>query len=121
MVLSHAIVGGAIEVHRHLGSGLLESVYESALCRELSLQGIKVERQVHVPLEYKGLPLQHGVRLDLLVGRMVVVEVKAVDRLLPIHRAQILTYLKLTRHTVGLLINFNVELLRTGVRRILNG
>jgi GxxExxY protein len=121
MMLSPTIVGAAIEVHKHLGSGLLESVYEAALNRELSLRGIKVERQVHVPLMYKSLPLDLSVRLDLLVERMVVVEVKSVDRLLPIHRAQVLTYLKLTCHSVGLLINFNVELLRAGVRRILNG
>lgn len=121
MVLSHGIVGAAIEVHRHLGCGLLESVYEAALCRELSLRGITAERQVHVPLEYKGLPLDLSVRLDLLVQRLVVVEVKSVDRLLPIHRAQVLTYLKLTCRPLGLLINFNVELLRTGVRRLLNG
>jgi GxxExxY protein len=121
MVLSHAIVGAAIEVHKQLGSGLLESVYESALSRELSLRGLRAERQIHIPLEYKGVPLRPGARLDLLVERMVVVEVKAVERLLPIHRAQVLTYLKLTGHTVGLLINFNVELLRTGLKRILNG
>jgi GxxExxY protein len=121
MMLSHTIVGAAIEVHKHLGSGLLESVYEVALCRELSLRGISAERQVRVPLEYKSVALDLSVRLDLLVERMVVVEVKSVDRLLPIHRAQVLTYLRLTGHPLGLLINFNVELLRTGVRRLLNG
>jgi GxxExxY protein len=121
MVLSHAIVGAAIEVHKHLGPGLLESVYEAALSRELGLPGPRTDRQVLVPLRYKGLPLELNARLDLLVERMVVVEVKAVDRLLPIHRAQLLTYLRLTCHSVGLLINFNVGLLRSGIRRVLNG
>ena len=121
MVLSHSIVGAAIEVHRHLGSGLLESVYEAALCRELDLRGLKAERQVRIPLEYKSVPLDLSVRLDLLVERLAVVEVKSVDRLLPIHRAQVLTYLKLTSYPLGLLINFNVELLRSGIRRLLNG
>ena len=93
MVLSHSIVGAAIEVHRHLGSGLLESVYEAALCRELALRGLKAERQVRIPLEYKSVPLDLSVRLDLLVERLAVVEVKSADRLLPIHRAQVLTYL----------------------------
>ena len=121
MVLSHAVIGAAIEVHKHLGSGLLESVYEAALCQELTLRGISFERQARIPLDYKGLPLGLNARLDLLVERLIVVEVKSVERLLPIHRAQVLTYLKLTHHTLGLLINFNVELLRTGVRRLLNG
>jgi GxxExxY protein len=121
MVLSHAVVGAAIEVHRHLGAGLLESVYEAALYRELGLRQVSAKRQVHVPLAYKGLPLNLSVRLDLLVENVLVVEVKSVDRLLPIHRAQVLTYLRLTSHPVGLLINFNVDLLRSGVRRLLNG
>ena len=121
MGVSHAVVGAAIEVHRHLGAGLLESIYEAALHRELSLRGLTVDRQVRVPLEYKGSPLGLSARLDLLVQRLVVVEVKSVDRLLPVHRAQLLTYLRLTSHTVGLLINFNVELLRSGVKRLLNG
>jgi GxxExxY protein len=121
MVLSHAVVGAAIEVHRYLGPELLESVYEAALYRELGMRGIAAERQVHVPLEYKGLPLGVNVRLDLLVDRVLVVEVKSVDRPLPIHRAQVLTYHKLTARPVGLLVNFNVDLLRNGVRRLLNG
>lgn len=121
MVLSHAIVGAAIEVHRHLGAGLLESIYEAALCQELCLRGLAVERQVGLPIEYKGAPLKVKARLDLIVQRLVVVEVKAVERLLPIHRAQLLTYLRLTNHMVGLLLNFNVEVLRSGVKRVLNG
>jgi GxxExxY protein len=119
--LTHAAIGAAIEVHRHLGPGLLESVYESALCRELWLSGLEVERQVNLPIDYKGTRLPSGLRLDLLVNRRLVIEVKAVDRLDPIHRAQLLTYLKLTQHRLGLLINFNVQVLRSGIRRIING
>jgi len=100
---------------------LLESVYEVALHRELRLRGLFVERQVRVPLLYKGMPLDLSARLDLVVQRLVVVEVKSVEHLLKIHRAQLLAYLKLTNHMVGLLINFNVELLRSGVKRLLNG
>jgi GxxExxY protein len=121
MGVSHAVVGAAIEVHKLLGPGLLESIYEAALDQELRLQGLWVDRQVSVPLLYKGCPLELRARLDLIVEKLVVVEVKAVARLLPIHRSQLLTYLRLTNHTVGLLINFNVELLRHGVRRVLNG
>ena len=99
----------------------MESVYEAALYRELCLRGVGAQRQVHVPLAYKGQPLNLRVRLDLLVENVLIVEVKSVDRLMPIHRAQVLTYLRLTSHPVGLLINFNVDLLRSGVRRLLNG
>jgi GxxExxY protein len=119
--VSQAVIGSAIEVHRCLGAGLLESVYETALCRELWLRGLRVERQVPVRVVYKGVELESQVRLDLLVNSVVVVEVKSVDRLAPIHRAQLLTYLRLTNHAVGLLLNFNVELLKHGVRRVLNG
>jgi GxxExxY protein len=119
--LTRAVIGAAIEVHRNLGAGLLESIYEAALIRELGLRGLTAQRQVKVPIEYKGMSLGTGVRLDLLVSGRLVVEVKAVDRLAGIHRAQMLTYLKLTGFRLGLLINFNVELLRSGVRRIING
>jgi GxxExxY protein len=119
--LTRAAIGAAIEVHRNLGAGLLESIYEAALFRELGLRGLTAQRQVKVPIEYKGMSLGTGVRLDLLVSGRLVVEVKAVDRLAGIHRAQMLTYLKLTGFRLGLLINFNVELLRSGVRRIING
>jgi GxxExxY protein len=119
--LSYTVVGAAIEVHRCLGPGLLESVYELALCRELWLKRVAVERQVPIPVEYKGARLNVAVRLDLIVEGSVAVEVKSVDALAAIHRAQLLTYLKLTRLPVGLIINFNVELLRSGVKRILNG
>ena len=121
LVVSHEVIGAAIEVHRHLGPGLLESVYEAALCRELWLRRVAFEQQVPVRIEYKGLGLRTAVRLDLLVEKSVVVEVKAVEQLLPIHRSQLLTYLKVTGHQVGLLINFNVHLLRSGMRRLLVG
>jgi GxxExxY protein len=121
LVVSQAVLGGAIEVHRRLGPGLLESVYESALCRELWLRGLRVERQVPIAVSFKGVELGTGVRVDLLLERLVVVEVKACERLTDIHRSQLLTYLKLSGHKVGLLINFNVQLLRQGMRRVLNG
>jgi GxxExxY protein len=121
LVVSQAVIGAAIEVHRQLGPGLLESVYEVALCRELWLRGLKVERQVPVRLTYKGAELESQIRIDLLVESCIVVEVKSTDGLAPIHRAQLLTYLKLTGHPVGLLLNFNVQLLKHGMRRILNG
>jgi GxxExxY protein len=121
LVVPHAVIGAAIEVHRELGPGLLESIYEEALVWELCQRRIRVDRQVPVPLDYKGRPLDGHIRLDLLVDSALVVEVKAVDRLNPIHRAQLLTYLRLTSYPVGLLINFNVELLKHGMRRLLNG
>ena len=119
--ITSAIIGGAIEVHRILGPGLLESAYEECLCRELSLRGIPFERQRPLPVEFKGVQLECGYRLDLLVVDAVVVELKAVETLLPIHEAQLLTYLKLGGWNVGLLINFNVPLLKQGIkRRVLN-
>ena len=121
LVLSHAIIGSAIEVHRLMGPGLLESVYEVALCKELWLRGISVERQVSVPVSYKGESLNCEVKLDLLVEKSVVVEVKAVDKLISVHTAQLLTYLRLQDLWLGLLINFNVNSLREGLRRVLNG
>lgn len=119
--VSHHVVGAAIEVHRHLGPGLLESLYQEALYAELQFRGVAVRREVPLPLRYKGIRLGASLRLDLVVESSVIVEVKSVDSLAPIHRSQLLTYLKLTSHPVGLLINFNVELLRHGMRRILNG
>ncbi len=121
LALSHEIIGSAIEVHRLIGPGLLESVYEVALCKELWLRGIYVERQVSVPVSYKGESLNCHVKLDLLVERSVVVEVKAVDKLVSLHTAQLLTYLRLQKLWLGLLINFNVNSLRDGLRRVLNG
>jgi GxxExxY protein len=118
---THDIVGAAIEVHRRLGPGLLESAYETCLCRELSLKGIRFQSQVPLPVEYLGLQLECGYRLDIVVGRFLIIEVKAIRKVLPIHRAQVLTYLKLTNFHLGLLINFNVEVLRSGLYRIING
>ena len=115
--ITQAIIGAAIEVHRALGPGLLESAYEECLCRELSLRQIPFERQRSLPMNYKGLRLDCGYRIDLLVADMVVVEIKAVESLLPIHEAQLLTYLRLGGWTVGLLINFNVPVLKQGIRR----
>ena len=114
------IIGAAIEVHCSLGPGLLESAYEECLCHELHLRGLSFERQVSLPVFYKGLQLDCGYQIDLIVVREVVVELKAVERLLPVHEAQLLTYLKISGKHVGLLINFNVPLLTRGiVRRIL--
>ncbi len=114
------IIGAAIEVHRHLGPGLLESAYEQCLCHELHLRGLRFRCQVDFPLSYKGLKLDCGYRIDLIVGDEVVVELKAVEKVLPVHEAQLLTYMKLASKPVGLLINFNVPLLTQGiVRRVL--
>ena len=121
LALSHEVLGAAIEVHRVIGPGLLESIYEVALCKELWLRGLAVERQIKVPVKYKGQSLNCHVKLDLLVERSIIVEVKTVERVMPIHRAQLLTYLRLQNLWLGLLINFNVEVLRDGVRRVLNG
>lgn len=115
--LTEAIIGAAIEVHRHLGPGLLESTYEQALCVELELRGLALERQKCLPIEYKG-HLLGEYRLDLLVAGAVVVEVKSVDRLDPIFDAQVLTYLRATGCRRGLLVNFNTRLMRDGIRRL---
>ena len=114
------ILGAALEVHRYLGPGLLESAYEECLCHELRLRGLSFQRQVELPVEYKGLKLDCGYKIDLLVQDEVILELKAVEKLLPIHQAQLLTYLKLAQKGVGLLINFNVPLLTQGIiRRVL--
>ena len=118
--ITEAIIGAAIEVHRHLGPGMLESVYEAALAYELAERGIAVERQKPVPLVYKGLQFEEGYRLDLLVGGAVIVELKCVDAILPIHEAQLISYLKLTGLKVGLLINFKVPVLKQGIKRLSN-
>ena len=118
--LTQEIIGSAIEVHKALGPGLLESAYEECLCHELTLRSIPFERQVSLPIEYKGVKLDCGYRLDLLVAKVVVVELKAVERIEAIHEAQLLTYLKLGGWTVGLLINFNVPILKNGIKRIVN-
>lgn len=118
--LTEKIIGAAIEVHRHLGPGLLESVYEAALAYELAQSGLKVERQKPVPVSYKGLQFEEGYRLDLLVADEVIVELKCVDSILPVHEAQALSYLKLTGFKVALLINFKVPVLKQGIQRISN-
>ncbi len=118
--LTEKIIGAAIEVHRTLGPGLMESAYAECLCRELLLQGIPFEREKALPVAYKGVKLDCGYRLDLLVAGSVVVELKAVEELLPIHEAQLLTYLRLGGWKVGLLINFNVPVLTKGVKRMVN-
>lgn len=116
--LSRLIIGAAIEVHRQLGPGLLESAYEECLAYEFSLRDIPFERQKPVPVVYKDIQLDCGFRLDFLVGGLVVVELKAVSELAPIHQAQMLTYLKLTGCKLGLLLNFNVLRLRDGIKRV---
>jgi GxxExxY protein len=115
--LTEIVIGCAIEVHRALGPGLLESAYEIWLCRELSLRRIAFERQVAIPVDYKGVKLDCGSRADLVVDGKILVEIKAVDQLAPIHEAQVLSYLKLSGLKVGLLINFNERVLTHGVRR----
>lgn len=119
--ITEQIIGAAIEVHRELGPGLLESAYEACLVYELAQRGLKVERQKALPVRYKDVNLDAGYRLDLLVEDCVIVELKAVAELAPIHDAIMLTYLKLSGITLGLLINFNVRLLKDGVRRLVLG
>jgi GxxExxY protein len=118
--ISRRLIGAAIEVHRNIGPGLLESAYEECLCHELALRDIQFERQVALPVEYKGVRLNCGYRLDILVDGLIVVELKAVDKLEPIHEAQLLTYLRLYQRWLGLLINFNVPTLHHGIKRIVN-
>ena len=116
-----AVIGAAIEVHRHLGPGLLESAYELALTHELRLRGVPVLRQVTLPVTYKGVELDEAYRIDLVVCDLVLVEVKAVEALTMVHQAQLLTYLRLSGRRLGLLLNFHVDLMRNGVKRIALG
>jgi GxxExxY protein len=119
--ITHEVIAAAMEVHRSLGPGLLESAYQACLCRELTVRGIPFQRERTLPLEYKGIRLECGYRLDLLVAGEVVVEVKSMDAIAPIHDAQLLTYLRLGGWKVGLLINFNVPVLKDGIhRRVMN-
>jgi GxxExxY protein len=118
--LTHEIIGAAIEVHRMLGPGLLESAYEECLARELAIRGLPFERQKPVPVTYKDVKLECGYRIDLLVDGTVVVELKAVDALAPIHDAIVLTYLRLSGCRIGLLINFHAVVLKDGIRRLVN-
>lgn len=117
---SKIVIGAAIEVHRELGPGLLESTYEACLAYELVERGLKVERQRMLPVTYHGVRLDCGYRIDLLVDDVVIVELKVVERLEPIHEAQLLSYLKLSGVSIGLLLNFNVTELRHGIRRLVN-
>ena len=117
---SERVIGACIEVHRHLGPGLLESAYERCLAFELTNLGLEFERQRPVPVVYKGLALDQGYRLDFLVDNQVIVELKAVEQPLPVHEAQVLTYLKLTGLPTALLINFGAETIRRGLRRLTN-
>ncbi len=119
--LTHEVIGAAIEVHRKLGPGLLESAYRKCLCRELLLRGVGFEYEYPLPLEYKGIRLDCGYRPDIVVAGLVVVEVKSVQALAPIHDAQLLTYLRLGGWRLGLLINFNVEVLKDGIHRRILG
>ncbi len=119
--LSGRVIGAAIEVHRHVGPGLLESAYVECLGWELEQSGFSVQRQVVVPLRYKSLTLPQAYRLDLLVDDRLIVEVKTVDKLMSIHEAQLLTYLRLLDMRLGLLMNFNVDVMRNGIKRLANG
>ena len=115
--LSNVVIGAAIDVHKALGPGLLESAYEACLCHELGSRGVKYQRQVSLPIDYKDVQLDCGYRLDILVEDKIVLELKSVERLLPIHDAQLLTYLKLGNWQLGILFNFNVPLLKLGIKR----
>ncbi len=115
--LTHEIIGAAIEVHRLLGPGLLESAYEECLCHELTLRKLGVQRQVPVPVVYKEVKLECGYRLDLVVERKVILELKSIEAFSPVHEAITLTYLRLSGYRIGLLINFNVTILKDGIRR----
>jgi GxxExxY protein len=119
--LSNEIIGAAIEVHRHLGPGLLESAYETCLCRELSLRNIAFDHQKPIPIEYKGIRVDNAFRVDLLVGGLVIVELKSIAKFDVIHDAQLLTYLRLSNLWLGLLLNFNVPVLKNGIKRVVLG
>ncbi len=119
--LAKQVVDAAIEVHRHLGPGLLESTYEMALCHELALRGIRFERQVPMGVRYKDVILDCSYRADLMVESAIILELKSCDQLLPIHEACLINYLKLTGKSIGFLINFNVPLLKQGLKRFVNG
>jgi GxxExxY protein len=119
--LSYKIISAAIEVHRELGPGLLESIYEQCLIQELQDRGLSVKSQVMVPVSYKGKVLAGQLRLDMMVEDTIIAEVKAIEQIHPAHRAQLLTYLRLTDRRLGLLMNFNEELMKHGIERVING
>jgi GxxExxY protein len=118
--LTREIIGSAMRVHSALGPGLLESAYRICLCHELTKRGIRFQKELALPVRYDGLVIEVGYRIDVLVEDSVVVEVKAVDKVIPVHAAQLLSYLRLSRHRIGLLINFNVRHLRQGITRMMN-
>ena len=118
--MTEKVIGAAIEVHKILGPGLLESAYEECLCREFAINNMDFKRQVALPIEYKGVKLDCGYRLDLIVENSLILELKACKHIEPIHVAQLLTYLKLTDLKVGLIINFNVTVLKDGIKRVVN-
>jgi GxxExxY protein len=117
--LTEKIIGAAIEVHKHLGPGLLESVYQACLAREMALRGIQFEQEKSIPVIYKGVKLDCGYRLDFFIESKVIVELKAVDAMIDAYKAQLLTYLKITDCKVGLLINFNTPVLKNGIKRLI--
>jgi GxxExxY protein len=119
--IGHSIIGAAIKVHSIVGPGLLESAYEACLVYELEKQGLPVSRQVSIPIRYEDLIIDNGYRVDLLVGERIVVELKAVDAILPLHRGQLLGYLRLGGFKLGYLLNFNVTRMRDGIVRMVNG
>jgi GxxExxY protein len=116
--LTEKLIAAAIEVHRQLGPGLLESAYEECYCHELKLRDVSLERQKPIPLEYKGIKLECGYRMDVVAERKAVVEVKCVEKILPVHEAQLLTYLKLSGLQVGLIINFHSQFIKDGIKRL---
>jgi len=118
--LSKTILDISIEIHKQLGPGLLESIYEICFCKELNLRNIKFKRQVEIPVYYKGEKLSTSFRIDILVENEIIIELKAIENILPVHKSQLLTYLKLTKKRLGLLINFNVPYMVEGFHRIVN-
>ena len=119
--LAEKVIGAAIEVHRQLGPGLLESSYETCLCHEMELRGISFTRQIEFPVRYKGIALDAGYRIDVLVEGCLVLELKAVEKVTELHKAQLLTYLKLRDAWLGLILNFNVPVMKDGIHRLANG
>ncbi len=119
--LTSSVIGAAIEVHKVLGPGLLESAYEECLCYELEIREIKYKRQYHLPVFYKGKKIECGYRIDVLVYNQIILELKSCEAIEPIHKAQLLTYLKLMDLRLGLLLNFNVSIMKEGITRIVNG
>jgi len=118
--LTEKIIGAAIEVHKNLGPGLLESVYEECLCYELEQIGLRFQRQLSIPVKYKEIQLDIGYRLEIIIEDEVIIELKTVEKITPLHEAQLLTYLKITDKEVGLIMNFNSALLKNGIKRMIN-